>query len=357
MYAFLFIRIRTPYEDISCIPSSPGIYRFIDAQQEILYIGASKNLQNRISQYFRNSKFREKKYSQIQKLTRYIEYQEFETEESAFEAERLQIWTNNPKLNIRSNGIQSFSYLIFRKEPYFHLLCSSNDKIYRFTEHDRVYRINLHSKKLQELIDQIRRNLKLCTSSNEDSCWEYQLNLCYRNCLQSNRLAIEKGINNISKLINTLTSNDLTLLNEWNTHFDRFVEKMQFEEALKFHISLQALELLRRRFAGISFPLDQNRFIFTFPEDIQNEIQTTIYSYHDGRLISEEHQNRLWTKDLSLEVFILYFLQEYYQKNTILPKKVTINYQLTTKNQLRFRKWMRRYFHQPILLEISSEKK
>ncbi|MCK5345262.1 MAG: GIY-YIG nuclease family protein, partial [Candidatus Heimdallarchaeota archaeon] len=285
----MFIRIRTPCEDISCIPTSPGIYRFIDAQQEILYIGASKNLQNRISQYFRRSKLREKKCSQIQKLTRYIEYQEFETEESAFDAERLQIWTNSPKLNIRSNGIHSFSYLIFRKEPYFHLLCCSNDKIYRFTEHDSVYRINLHSKKLQELIDQIRKNLKLCTSSNKESCWEYQLNLCHRSCPQSNRLEIEKGNNNIAKLINTLTSIDLTLLNEWNTQIDTHVEKMQFEEALKLHISLHALKLLRRRFAGISFLLDQNRFIFTFPVDTQNRIQATIYSYRDGRIVSEEH--------------------------------------------------------------------
>ena len=348
----MFNRIRTPLKDFSCIPTRPGIYRFIDVNQEILYIGASKNLQNRVSQYFRRSKLKEKKTMQIQILTSYIEYQEFENQESAFEAERLQIWTNRPRLNIRSNGIHSFSYLILRKEPYFHILCSSNDALTRIKEDDRIFRINLHPKKLEELIDQIRKNLKLCTSSKETSCWEHQLNLCHRNCSETTKIGTSKGKNNLLLLIDALTSTNSILKNKWNKLINIYIDKMQFEEAQRLNTSLQALKVLQRRFAGIGYPYDQNSFIFDIPENTHNQVNATVHAYRDGILVSEENQNVFKDENLSLEVFILYFLQEYFQTHTVVPKKVSINYHLNTKFQHRFQTWMRRYFHQPVLLEI-----
>ncbi|MHA1978131.1 MAG: GIY-YIG nuclease family protein [Candidatus Hodarchaeales archaeon] len=348
----MFNRIKTPLKDFACIPTSPGIYRFIDEHQEILYIGASKNLQNRVSQYFRRSKLKEKKISQIQALTRYIEYQEFENQESAFEAERLQIWTNRPRLNIRSNGIHSFSYLILRKEPHYHLLCGSNEALTRIKEHDRIFRFNLHSKKLEELIGQIRKHLRLCTSSKEQSCWEHQLNLCYQNCNEITKSVVNKGTNNLLLLINTLTSTDFTLKNEWNEQFIIHIDKMQFEEAQKLNTSLQALKVLQRRFAGIGHPCDLNFFNFEVPNNTQNQVNTTVHAYRNGILVSQIHQNLLKDENLSLEVFILYFLQDYFQTHTIVPKKVSINYHLDKNTQHKFKTWMRRYFHQPILLEI-----
>ena len=350
----MFNRIKTPVKNFSCIPPNPGIYRFIDEHQEIIYIGASKNLQNRVSQYFRRSKSQEKKSLQIQVLTKYIEYQQFENQESAFEAERVQIWTNQPKLNVRSNVIHSFSYIIFRKEPYFHILCCLNENFNSLKEQDRILRINVHSKKLKELIDQIRKNLKMCTTSNNPSCWEYQLNLCSRNCVPSEMSTTNLGNNNVHKLIKSITSTDSTLLDEWTRQIDTHVEKMQFEEAQRLNISLQALKVLQRRYAGGGYPYDQNYFAFKIPRKTPNQVDTTISVYRNGILVSENHQSLFKTENLSLEVFILYFLQEYYQTHTIVPKKVSINYQLDSRSQHRFRRWMQRYFHQPIRLEIKE---
>ncbi|HEU4401021.1 MAG TPA: nucleotide excision repair endonuclease, partial [Candidatus Polarisedimenticolia bacterium] len=39
-------------EDLKAIPSSPGVYRFLDRQGDVIYVGKSKNLRSRVSSYF-----------------------------------------------------------------------------------------------------------------------------------------------------------------------------------------------------------------------------------------------------------------------------------------------------------------
>ena len=39
-------------EKIRTLPSDPGVYRFLDVQGTIIYIGKAKNLRKRVSQYF-----------------------------------------------------------------------------------------------------------------------------------------------------------------------------------------------------------------------------------------------------------------------------------------------------------------
>ncbi len=351
MHTQVFNRVSTPLKDFSIIPTSPGIYRFLDEYQDILYIGASKNLQKRISQYFKRSKLMKKKYSQIQILTRYIEYQECCNEEVAFETERIQIWTNQPRLNVRNNGIHSFSYLILRKMPHIHLLTSTEEVLPKLKEHDEIYRINIHFKKLQILVEQIRRNLKFCTSTDTRSCWEYQLNLCTRNCDQIKSRDDQIEANNEKKLINALKSSSSELISEWTEYIEFLIDHMEFEEAQRVCTSLKALKVLKRRFVGVGHPYDQNTFIFKISADSTKLIPTTIYSYQNGKIVSKNTHIAQRTENMSLEVFILYYLQEYFQKNTTIPKKVTINHQLDSKNQFRLKKWMRRYFHKPVLLE------
>ena len=40
------------YKTIINIPPTPGVYRFLDQNGKVLYLGKAKNLKNRIKQYF-----------------------------------------------------------------------------------------------------------------------------------------------------------------------------------------------------------------------------------------------------------------------------------------------------------------
>ena len=44
---------RNGYPDRSHLPTSPGVYIFKDAGDEVVYVGKAKNIRSRVANYFR----------------------------------------------------------------------------------------------------------------------------------------------------------------------------------------------------------------------------------------------------------------------------------------------------------------
>ena len=47
----------------STIPTHPGIYKYYNASNELLYVGKAKNLKRRVESYFKNYKLSPKIFS------------------------------------------------------------------------------------------------------------------------------------------------------------------------------------------------------------------------------------------------------------------------------------------------------
>lgn len=71
-----------PKSIMPSLPEEPGVYRYFDANDTIIYIGKAKNLKNRISSYFVNPKNHDTKtrrlVQQINKLEFTIVHSEFD---------------------------------------------------------------------------------------------------------------------------------------------------------------------------------------------------------------------------------------------------------------------------------------
>jgi GIY-YIG catalytic domain len=107
-------------EDIQNLPEQPGIYRFLGAKGEFLYIGKSLNLRQRVTSYFRpladNSSRRAKFLSAI----RSFEFEPVPTELEALILESREIRTKKPAWNVMINlGLEEAGFPLGEEEILF----------------------------------------------------------------------------------------------------------------------------------------------------------------------------------------------------------------------------------------------
>ena len=99
------------------IPKLPGIYKFINHQNKIIYVGKSKNLHDRVRSYF-NKNQENRKISKMVKEINQISYIISENEHDALLLENNLIKEIKPKYNILLRDDKTFPYIVISKEPY-----------------------------------------------------------------------------------------------------------------------------------------------------------------------------------------------------------------------------------------------
>ncbi len=102
------------------LPDAPGVYFFLGARKEILYIGKATSLKNRVRSYFTGS-LKEKRSELIEQMVAEAKSIEVTPTESTLEALILEtnlIRTHKPKYNTRSKDDKSYNHLIITNEVW-----------------------------------------------------------------------------------------------------------------------------------------------------------------------------------------------------------------------------------------------
>ena len=59
--------------NLNFLPTEPGIYRFLNSQKQIIYIGKAKNLRKRVKSYFSESKNQSRKLKRLMSESIFLE--------------------------------------------------------------------------------------------------------------------------------------------------------------------------------------------------------------------------------------------------------------------------------------------
>ncbi|WP_313129783.1 GIY-YIG nuclease family protein [Anaerocolumna sp.] len=97
-------------ERLHTLPELPGVYKMLDSQGNIIYIGKSKCLKKRVKSYFVNSP----KWEKVNKLVRFIEDIEYEVTDTHLEARLLEcelIKKRKPSFNSQMKHDKNYVYL------------------------------------------------------------------------------------------------------------------------------------------------------------------------------------------------------------------------------------------------------
>ena len=99
------------------LPLTPGIYIMKDRNGKVIYVGKSRKLKNRVSQYFQNS-LKNLKTEKMVRLAEDFEYILCQSEIEALTLENSLIKKYSPKYNIRLKDSKQYPYIKITAEEY-----------------------------------------------------------------------------------------------------------------------------------------------------------------------------------------------------------------------------------------------
>src|SRR5687767_2043660 len=172
----------------STIPGQPGIYKYFDAGNELLYVGKAKHLRKRVSSYFIKTFTSYKTHELVQRIAK-IEFTIVNSEQDAFLLENSLIKQFQPRFNINLKDDKSYPFIVIRKEPFPRVYLTRR-KINDGSEYLGPF---TSVGKVRELLDFIKQNIQLRTcklnlTQNNISkgkfrvCLEYHLGNCKGPC-------------------------------------------------------------------------------------------------------------------------------------------------------------------------------
>ena len=105
------------YNSLKVLPPSPGIYKFLNKEGIIIYIGKAKNIKKRVQSYFskNSSNF---KTSVLVKAIRTIEHVIVDSETDALLLENNLIKSHQPKYNVLLKDDKTYPWIVIKNEPF-----------------------------------------------------------------------------------------------------------------------------------------------------------------------------------------------------------------------------------------------
>jgi excinuclease ABC subunit C len=229
------------------IPKQPGVYRFYDEEDRILYVGKAKNLRNRVSSYFGSRKGRAHRTRVMVKNAAYLEFTIVETEADALLLENTLIKKYQPRYNVMLKDDKSYSYICIKNERFPRVF------ITRYVVRDGSTYFGPYTSKgrLKIILDLIRQLFPLRTCKynlSEENiqagkfkvCLEYHIKNCMGPCegLESEADYNEK----IDQVRNILKGHFTQVIRHFKDQMQKHAENLEFEKAQRIKDKLSAFE-------------------------------------------------------------------------------------------------------------------
>jgi excinuclease ABC subunit C len=272
---------------IKALPDLPGVYKYYDNQDKILYVGKAKSLKKRVSSYFAKNDHDAKTRILVSKVAR-IEHIVVDSELDALLLENNLIKKYQPRYNILLKDDKSYPWIVVKNEPFPRVFSTR-----RVIKDGSTYYGPFSSVRVMNaLLDLLRRLYPLRSCQMDLSpekvnrgmykvCLEYHIGNCKGPCeRKQSAQEYEEYIKNIHEI---LKGNLSSVIQRVRTLMQEASELYRFEEAQELKEKLELLENYRSK-STIVNPNLGVLDVFSVIED-GDEFFVNYLSVKDGALI------------------------------------------------------------------------
>lgn len=226
-------------DKIKLLPEVPGVYRYLDENGTVIYVGKAKNLKKRVSQYFQAPEKLTRKTAVMVSKIRDVEHTVVDTEEDALLLENNLIKEYQPKYNILLKDGKTYPWICVKKEPFPRVFLTrrfKKDGSLYFGPYSSV----MHAHKLLDLINALYKlrtcNLQLSeqniNSGKFKVCLNYHIKKCLAPC--TGYISAQGYKEQTDAIIEILKGNSAYLIREFDKRMKDAASKLEFESANEF---------------------------------------------------------------------------------------------------------------------------
>lgn len=238
----------TPFDAkafVEGLPARPGVYRMLDAQGVILYVGKARNLKSRVGTYFQPRNVQPKVQALIAK-TAAVEVTITNSETEALLLEYNLIKKHRPRFNVVLRDDKSFPYLHLETAHPFPRLA-----FYRGArkEPGRFFGPYPSAGATRESLQQLQKLFRLRNCEDgyfahrSRPCLQYQIQRCTAPCV--GLISQEQYARDVDAAIKVLEGRNEEVQEELAGRMEQAAERLNFEEAARLRDQLANLKILQ----------------------------------------------------------------------------------------------------------------
>ncbi len=322
-------------EKVKALPPLPGCYLFKNETQEIIYIGKSKSLKNRVSQYFRHGKEEEyathprdiqnkykNKYKKMVKEITDLDYIVTETETDALLLECNLIKQHRPKYNRQLKEDQKYLFIKITTDEQYPALFLDEKREDDGAECFGSFYSQRDGEGAMALINHIWHT-PLCNQkkfkANGRVCFNYHMKRCCGPCEQLiDEQAYKEKIKEIVKCLQGDTKRTASRIKK---EMLLASQALNFEKAAGLRDCIAEIEKLKRKARRLDIIL-KNKDVYVFLRAF-HEQTFSIFFVRDGIVLHRARFQQLDTLDeQKLQLFIDDIQKENFNTEACVPKIV-----------------------------------
>ncbi len=304
------------------VPRKPGVYKFLDKNGGVLYVGKAKNLRSRLSQYFSGHDTRPQLPYLMAESTDF-DYIIVETELESLFLENTLIKEHMPAYNImlRDDKNYAFIKIDFTSTQIPQITYARKIDTTRGAKFFGPYS---SGKKIRQTLDLTRKIFPYCSNTQigKRPCFYYFLHRCPGVCIGEVTLEeYNQQLNRISLFLSGQTS---PIKKELRLQMQRAAKAKKFELAARLRDQFQAIQILDEKQITMFAKKVSWDFVSVFCNDLSAAVN--LFKVREGKLKDNEQfifDNILgFNPDFRAQAITQSFLENYYTETTDLPSEI-----------------------------------